>query len=140
MKKKEVGMKNGLKLVGVEITISLVLKYENGSQWNGKKMIISFAGSRVDKHWFLVRDITLKTDRLMTLTPLNENCPINVCPPSQDILNNLFLALQHPYICPVLHLDILEYEEEFYVIVIQPINQGSLKDLIYGVIFQTIKK
>lgn len=91
------------------------------------------AGSRVDKHWFLVKDVSLKTDRLMTLAPLNENCPFNVCSLTQDVLNNLFLSLQHPYICPVLHLEILEYEHEFYVVVIQPLNHGSLKDVIYGV-------
>lgn len=90
-------------------------------------------GSRVDKYWFMVRDTSLKTDRLLTLVPLNRNCPLSVCPSTKDILNNLFLALQHPYICPVFHVDFLEYEDQTYIVLVQPINQGSLKDLIYGV-------
>ncbi|KZC07844.1 Slowpoke-binding protein [Dufourea novaeangliae] len=90
-------------------------------------------GSRVDKHWFAVRDTSLKTDRLITLAPLNRNCPLTVSPLTKNILNDLFLALQHPYICPVFDIDFLEYEDENYVIVVQPISQGSLKDLIYGI-------
>lgn len=91
------------------------------------------SGSRVDKYWFMVRDTSLKTDRLLTLVPLNRNCPLTVCPSTKDILNNLFLALQHPYICPVFQVDFLEYEDQTYIVLVQPINQGSLKDLIYGV-------
>ncbi|KYN21007.1 PREDICTED: slowpoke-binding protein isoform X1 [Trachymyrmex cornetzi] len=90
-------------------------------------------GSRVDKYWFMVRDTSLKTDRLLTLVPLNRSCPLTACPSTKDILNNLFLALQHPYICPVFHVDFLEYEDQTYIVLVQPINQGSLKDLIYGI-------
>ncbi|XP_034948183.1 slowpoke-binding protein isoform X2 [Chelonus insularis] len=90
-------------------------------------------GSRVDKYWFAVKDKVLKTDRLLTLAPLNKNCPLSVCPSTKDILNKLFLVLQHPYVCPVLDLEFIEFGEDNYVIVVQPINQGSLKDLIYGV-------
>lgn len=87
----------------------------------------------MDKYWFMVRDTSLKTDRLLTLVPLNRNCPLTVCPSTKDILNNLFLALQHPYICPVFTVDFLEYEDQTYMVLVQPINQGSLKDLVYGV-------
>ncbi|XP_076232078.1 slowpoke binding protein isoform X4 [Calliopsis andreniformis] len=90
-------------------------------------------GSRVDKHWFAVRDTSLKTDRLITLTPLNRNCSLTVSPGTKNILNDLFLALQHPYICPIFDIDFLEYDGQNYVIVVQPISQGSLKDLIYGI-------
>ncbi|XP_020294154.1 slowpoke-binding protein isoform X1 [Pseudomyrmex gracilis] len=90
-------------------------------------------GSRVDKYWFMVRDTSLKTDRLLTLVPLSRNCPLTTCPSTKDILNNLFLALQHPYVCPVFHVDFLEYEDQIYIVLMQPINQGSLKDLIYGI-------
>ncbi|XP_015517643.2 slowpoke-binding protein isoform X4 [Neodiprion pinetum] len=90
-------------------------------------------GSRVDKHWFAVRDTTLKADRLLTLAPLSRNCPINICSSIRETLNHLFLALQHPYICPVLDLDFKEFKGQNYVILVQPINQGSLKDLIYGI-------
>ncbi|XP_031848400.2 slowpoke binding protein isoform X5 [Nomia melanderi] len=90
-------------------------------------------GSRVDKHWFAVRDVSLKTDRLITLAPLSSNCSLIVSSLTKNILSDLFLALQHPYICPIFDIDFLEYERENYVIVVQPISQGSLKDLIYGI-------
>ncbi|XP_043274516.1 slowpoke-binding protein isoform X2 [Venturia canescens] len=90
-------------------------------------------GSRVDKYWFAVHDTMLKTDRLLTLVPLNRNCSLSVCPTTRDTLNDLFLALQHPYICPVLDLEFIDYKEQNYAILVQPMNQGSLKDLIYGI-------
>ncbi|OAD57026.1 Slowpoke-binding protein [Eufriesea mexicana] len=90
-------------------------------------------GSRMDKHWFIVRDTSLKTDRLVTLAPLSRNCSLSITPLTKNILNDLFLALQHPYICPIFDIDFLEFESQNYVIVVQPISQGSLKDLIYGI-------
>lgn len=87
----------------------------------------------MDKHWFVVRDTSLKTDRLITLAPLNRNCSLSITPLTKNILNDLFLALQHPYIFPVFDIDFLEFESQNYVVVVQPISQGSLKDLIYGV-------
>lgn len=87
----------------------------------------------MDKHWFIVRDTFLKTDRLITLAPLTKNCSLNITPMTKNVLNDLFLALQHPYICPIFDIDFLEYDNKNYVIVVQPISQGSLKDLIYGV-------
>ncbi|XP_043578057.1 slowpoke-binding protein isoform X6 [Bombus pyrosoma] len=90
-------------------------------------------GSRMDKHWFIVRDTSLKTDRLITLAPLNRNCSLSITPLTKNVLNDLFLALQHPYICPIFDIDFLELESQNYVIVVQPISQGSLKDLIYGI-------
>ncbi|XP_048270582.1 slowpoke-binding protein isoform X3 [Bombus terrestris] len=90
-------------------------------------------GSRMDKHWFIVRDTSLKTDRLITLASLNRNCSLSITPLTKNVLNDLFLALQHPYICPIFDIDFLELENQNYVIVVQPISQGSLKDLIYGI-------
>ncbi|KAG7197781.1 hypothetical protein KM043_001597 [Ampulex compressa] len=90
-------------------------------------------GSRVDKHWFAVRDNSLKTDRLVTLVPFSRNCSLSVCPSTKEALNNLFLALQHPYICPIFDLEFFEHDSQKYVILVQPISQGSLKDLIYGI-------
>lgn len=87
----------------------------------------------MDKHWFIVRDTSLKTDRLITLAPLNRNCSLSITPLTKNVLNDLFLALQHPYICPIFDIDFLELESQNYVVVVQPISQGSLKDLIYGV-------
>ncbi|XP_011309327.1 slowpoke-binding protein isoform X3 [Fopius arisanus] len=105
---------------------------QGSSRYNLIKQLCN-VGSRVDKHWFAVRDTTLKTDRLLTLVPLNRTCPLTVCPSTRDVLNKLFLALQHPYVCPVLDLEFIEIEGQNYVILVQPINQGSMKDLIYGI-------
>ncbi|XP_014212596.2 slowpoke-binding protein [Copidosoma floridanum] len=90
-------------------------------------------GSRVDKHWFVVQDTLLKTDRLLTLAPLNRNCSLSIKPSTRDVLNKLFLTLQHPYICPILDLEFVKYEDQDYVVLVQPINQGSIKDIIYGI-------
>lgn len=94
----------------------------------------------MDKYWFAVHDTMLKTDRLLTLVPLNGNCSLSICPSTRDTLNDLFLALQHPYICPVLDLEFIDYKEQNYVILVQPMNQGSLKDLIYGVSSKNTEK
>ncbi|KAJ8680694.1 hypothetical protein QAD02_016481 [Eretmocerus hayati] len=90
-------------------------------------------GSRVDKHWFVVRDSLLRTERLLTLVPLNRNCSLNIGPGTRDVLNKLFLTLQHPYVCPILDLEFIVHESIDYVVLVQPINQGSLKDIIYGI-------
>ncbi|XP_015596851.1 slowpoke-binding protein isoform X2 [Cephus cinctus] len=113
--------------------LSICQTYIQGSSRYNLIKQLNNVGSRVDKHWFAVRDTTLKADRLITLVPLNKNCSLSICPSTKDILNNLFLALQHPYICPVLDLEFVEFESQNYVILVQPINQGSLKDLIYGI-------
>nr|CAD7409058.1 unnamed protein product [Timema cristinae] len=89
-------------------------------------------GSRVDKHWFVVRDTSIKTERLLTLVPRGPNCPIQCNPSTRDTILNLFLALQHPYIYPVLDLDFRDVATQTYVILVLPFNnKGSLKDLIY---------
>ncbi|OXU20770.1 hypothetical protein TSAR_002068, partial [Trichomalopsis sarcophagae] len=90
-------------------------------------------GSRMDKHWFVVRDSLLKTERLLTLAPLNRNCQLSLGPSTRDVLNKLFLTLQHPYICPILDLEFVKHESQDYVLLVQPINQGSLKDIVYGI-------
>ncbi|XP_069688426.1 slowpoke-binding protein isoform X3 [Periplaneta americana] len=89
-------------------------------------------GSRVDKHWFVVRDTSVKTERLLTLVPLSSNCAIECNPSTRGTILELFLALQHPYIYPVLDLDFRDVSGQTYVILVLPFNnKGSLKDLIY---------
>ncbi|XP_067003847.2 slowpoke-binding protein [Anabrus simplex] len=89
-------------------------------------------GSRVDKHWFVVRDTSVKTERLLTLVPRSANCPIQCNPSTRNTILELFLALQHPYIYPVLDLEFRESTGQSYVILVLPFNsKGSLKDLIY---------
>ncbi|XP_055643448.1 uncharacterized protein LOC129779778 isoform X3 [Toxorhynchites rutilus septentrionalis] len=93
-------------------------------------------GSRANKHWFLLNDCTIRTDRLMTLLPLPPDCvaleelPPSECP--QGVLMELFGSLQHPYIYPVLDLGFFPTESNHYACLVMPFNQrGSLKDLIY---------
>ncbi|KFM57962.1 Slowpoke-binding protein, partial [Stegodyphus mimosarum] len=89
-------------------------------------------GSRLGKNWFLVRDNTTKTERLLTMTPVAENCPIKYNAETREILLDLFLALQHPYIYPVLDIDRKIVMEQEYVIAVLPFNEeGTLKDVIY---------
>ncbi|XP_062548226.1 uncharacterized protein LOC134213299 isoform X2 [Armigeres subalbatus] len=93
-------------------------------------------GSRSNKHWFLLNDCTIRTDRLMTMLPLPPDCialeelPPSECP--QGILMELLGSLQHPYIYPVLDLGFFPTESHHYACLVMPFNQrGSLKDLIY---------
>lgn len=91
-------------------------------------------GSRVDKHWFVVRDSSVKTERLLTLTPRSVQCVINNDSETRQSIMDLFLALQHPYIYPVLDLEFVEdaARDRAYNILVLPFNsKGSLKDLIY---------
>ncbi|XP_035793161.1 uncharacterized protein LOC118467138 isoform X2 [Anopheles albimanus] len=93
-------------------------------------------GSRTNKHWFLLNDCTIRTDRLMTLLPLPPDCialeelPPSECP--QGVLMELLGSLQHPYIYPVLDLGFFPSDSHQYTSLVMPFNpRGSLKDLIY---------
>lgn len=90
-------------------------------------------GSRIDKHWFLVRDATTKTERLMTMTPVVfKTCPFKASSNSPRILAELFLTLQHPYVYPVLDFDYKTLSDEPFSVVFMPFSEkGSLKDLLY---------
>ncbi|KAA0201182.1 hypothetical protein HAZT_HAZT006979 [Hyalella azteca] len=90
------------------------------------------AGSRIDKNWFSVRDTIVKTERLMTLQPHDPIAPVPILPGTREALIELFQALQHPYIYPVLDLDFATVSSHSYIVIIQPTNpKGTLKDLIY---------
>ncbi|XP_053692329.1 uncharacterized protein LOC128740788 [Sabethes cyaneus] len=93
-------------------------------------------GNRPNKHWFLLNDCTVRTDRLMTLLPLPSDCialeelPPSECP--QGVLMELLGSLQHPYIYPVLDLGFFPTDTHQYACLVMPFNaRGSLKDLIY---------
>ncbi|KAG7166543.1 Slowpoke-binding protein-like [Homarus americanus] len=89
-------------------------------------------GSRIDKNWFMIRDSSVKTDRLMTLQPFDEQCPFPVTQGTREALVELFQALHHPYIYPVLDVDFANISSHTYVITVIPHNaKGTLKDLIY---------
>ncbi|KAH9640306.1 hypothetical protein HF086_001658 [Spodoptera exigua] len=85
-------------------------------------------GSRLNKHWFAIHDNSIKTDRLLTLMPLTSKCPIEQGERSKTLIMELFRALHHPYIYPVLDLELCNG----HALTVLPFNaRGSLKDLIY---------
>ncbi|GBP49531.1 Slowpoke-binding protein [Eumeta japonica] len=89
---------------------------------------LNAVGSRPNKHWFAVHDNSIKTDRLLTLMPLTSACPLEPGERSRCLSMELFRALHHPYIYPVLDLDL----RAGHAIVVLPYNvHGSLKDLLY---------
>ncbi|KAH9363267.1 hypothetical protein HPB48_006373 [Haemaphysalis longicornis] len=90
-------------------------------------------GSRMDRHWFVVRDSATRTERLLTVTALPDACPLRHSPCQvRPGLLEIFLGLQHPYVHPVLDIDIKVLAERPHVVVVSPLNDvGSLKDLIY---------
>ncbi|XP_055684858.1 slowpoke-binding protein isoform X2 [Lutzomyia longipalpis] len=93
-------------------------------------------GSRTNKHWFLLKDTSVRTDRLMTLLPIPPDCvALEELPPSQclkGVFMELLGSLQHPYIYPVLDLGFVNFESRNYACLVTPFNpRGSLKDLIY---------
>ncbi|KAL0822035.1 hypothetical protein ABMA28_005407 [Loxostege sticticalis] len=85
-------------------------------------------GSRPNKHWFAIHDNSIKTDRLLTLVPLTNKCPVEPTERSRGLIMELFRALHHPYICPVLDLELCNGHA---LAVLPFISRGSLKDLIY---------
>lgn len=89
----------------------------------------------MDRHWFVVRDGATRTERLLTVTALPDACPLRHSPCQvRPGLQEIFLDLQHPYVHPVLDIDIKVLAERPHVVVVTPLNDdGSLKDLIYHV-------
>ncbi|KAK7101505.1 hypothetical protein V1264_019880 [Littorina saxatilis] len=92
-------------------------------------------GSRIDKHWFRVRDNKTQTDRMLNILPYNPKMVLPFSRATSKTLKDLFCLLQHPYVFPMTDFDFAL--EQKYVIVIQPISiRGSLKDYIYQARFQ----
>lgn len=88
----------------------------------------------MEKHWFVVRDTSIKTERLLSLMQTRGSGPIACTQTNRETLQDLFVALQHPYIYPVLDVDFVELCGRMHVITVLPLNnKGSLKDFIYKV-------
>lgn len=62
--------------------------------------------------------------------PLTNKCPVEPTERSRGLIMELFRALHHPYICPVLDLELCNGHA---LAVLPFISRGSLKDLIYKV-------
>lgn len=95
-------------------------------------------GFREDKNWFLLNDTTLRTNRLMAWIPLPVDCvaleEISPFNSPKQVLKELFGSLLHPYIYPVLDVDIFCSNGTNCAYIVMPINErGSLKDYIYKV-------
>ena len=121
-------------------------------EWRPNESVLaSVAGSRIDKSWFMIRDTSLKTERLLSVVPLSSGssgthhgCDISSsdADTTRTALVDLFTALQHPYIYPILDVDFVygmtasTYDDSARpaLISVFPFNsKGSLKDLIYRV-------
>jgi len=105
-------------------------------------------GSRIDKQWFTIRDKLLKTERLLTIIPLSGSpsygCEVTTsdADATRNALVDLFAALQHPYIYPILDVEfvygslasaaVFSDDVKPVLVTVFPFNtKGSLKDLIY---------
>ncbi|XP_049875883.1 slowpoke-binding protein [Pectinophora gossypiella] len=114
----------------MESSAALALCTEYLSQTSRYDMLSQLGpiGSRPNKHWFAIHDNSIKTDRLLTLMPLTSKCPIEQSERSRGLIMKLFRALHHPYIYPVLDLELCNG----HALAVLPFNiRGSLKDLIY---------
>lgn len=95
-------------------------------------------GCRPSKNWFLLNDTSVRTDRLMTIIPLPSDCvaleELRPCDSPKSILMELLGSLQHPYIYPILDLELFISNHRNFACLVMPFNaRGSLKDLIYKV-------
>ncbi|XP_052743401.1 slowpoke-binding protein isoform X1 [Bicyclus anynana] len=85
-------------------------------------------GARGSKKWFAIHDNSIKADRLLILMPLTSQCPIEPNETSRGLIMELFRALHHPYIYPVLDVELCSGHA---LAVLPYCSRGSLKDLIY---------
>ncbi|CAG9129554.1 unnamed protein product [Plutella xylostella] len=114
----------------MESSVALGICTEYISQTSRYELIspLNAIGSRPNKYWFAVHDNSIKTDRLLTLMPLTSKCPIEPNDQARSLIIELFRALHHPYIYPVLDLEMCNG----HALSVMPFNaRGSLKDLIY---------
>lgn len=99
-------------------------------------------GSDPEKNWFLITpisktsSITLNTaSHLLSIQPKSDRLTQLIDEESAAAyvrtLNNLFSRLHHPYVEPLLKLDIL-YTQKLVVKVRQYQRLGSLKDVLHG--------
>lgn len=108
---------------------------------NGRYKILTHLddiGCRPDKNWFLLNDTKFQMNRLMSCTPLPVDCvaleELLHSESPKSVLIELIGALKHPYIYPVLDVDIYYSNQIRYACLVMPVNErGSLKDLIYKV-------
>ena len=105
---------------------------------------LSQLGSNPEKNWFLITPISKtssisfhNTSHLLTIQPKSDRLDYLNDEESTSTyirtLNKLFSRLFHPYIEPIMKIDIL-YTQKSIVTVKQYQRLGSLKDLLHGVV------
>ncbi|CAH2044185.1 unnamed protein product, partial [Iphiclides podalirius] len=120
--------KTGERSFESSVALAICTEYLSQTSRYDLKSQLGAIGSRPYKHWFAIHDKSIKADRLMSLVPLTSKCPIEPSERSRELLVELFRALHHPYIYPVLELQLCSG----HALTILPFNpRGSLKDLIY---------
>ncbi|XP_032237029.1 slowpoke-binding protein isoform X2 [Nematostella vectensis] len=88
-------------------------------------------GSRLNKHWFLVKNSKTRMDAVLAMLEWSPKSLIPCSKQTRNTLKELLDALEHPYLLPILSIDVMLDRE--MVIIIQPYSPaGSLKDIIYG--------
>lgn len=95
-------------------------------------------GWRPNKNWFLLEDNIILSNCLMSSLPLPPDCDalkeLSHSDSPKRVLMEVLDSLQHPYIYPVLDLDIFISNQTHYACVVMPVDEfGSLKDFIYHV-------
>lgn len=87
-------------------------------------------GTKVDKAWFVVKPPT-QIDQVMAMYPATERTLLPVNPKMRQAMRDVLLLLQHPYILPVFHFDMLA--EQNQIVVMSNLSvKGSARDLLHG--------
>ncbi|XP_043239898.1 slowpoke-binding protein-like [Amphibalanus amphitrite] len=90
-------------------------------------------GCRSNKHWFLVHDQLVKTERLLTITSVTHRPALLQQSDRVKTLRDRLTRAKHPYLLPVLDVDLLDLPQGYpAVVVITPCSHsGSLRDILY---------
>ncbi|XP_037092474.1 slowpoke-binding protein-like [Pollicipes pollicipes] len=90
-------------------------------------------GCRSNKHWFLVQDLLVKTERLLTITSVTHRPPLLQQSSRAKLLKERLMSAKHPYLLPVLDADLIELPQGYpVVIIITPRGpSGSLRDIMH---------
>ncbi|XP_013404415.1 slowpoke-binding protein-like [Lingula anatina] len=89
-------------------------------------------GSRVGKHWFLIKDVQSRTEKVLSMVPKPHAMPMFFTAANKKTLSEVMTAIQiqHPFIFPLHDIDFV-FEQDLIVAIHPYSNKGSLKDLIY---------
>ncbi|XP_011403693.1 PREDICTED: slowpoke-binding protein-like isoform X2 [Amphimedon queenslandica] len=90
-------------------------------------------GSRISKSWFMVRPISggqFNPPFLLTMSPISQQCRLNLQGTDKHVMNRLFRILEHQCIHKIMEIDYIP--DKRIIVILEPfLQRGSLKDLIY---------